>query len=100
MAAQLPVIACSLDAAGQQARLSEWAELLSRAVAHEATSDGVRYSFAAGDELEKRIRGLAGAEQACCSFLEFAVSRIDAQIEMTVSAPPEGRDALRFIFST
>jgi hypothetical protein len=100
MAEQLPLIACSLDAGGQQARLSDWAELLSQAAASEATDDGVRYSFAAGDELEKRIRDLAAAEQACCSFLEFAVSRTGAQVEMIITAPPEGQDALRFIFST
>jgi hypothetical protein len=33
VAGQLPLIACSLDTAGQRARLSEWAELLSRAAA-------------------------------------------------------------------
>jgi hypothetical protein len=100
MGEQFPLIACSLDAAGQQSRLSDWADLLSHAASREATGDGVRYSFAAGDELEKRIRELAAVEQACCSFLEFAVARTGAQLELSVSAPPDGQDALRFIFST
>ncbi len=102
MAEQLPLIACSLDGVGQQARLSDWAELLRQATSREATGDGrrVRYSFAAADGLERRIRDLAAAEQACCSFLGFAVSRTGGQIEMTVTAPSDGQDALRFIFST
>ena len=100
MAEQLPLIACSLDAAGQQARLSDWAKLLRQAAAREATAGGVRYSFPAANELERRIRDLAAAEQGCCSFLEFAVSRTGGEIEMTVTAPADGQDALRFIFST
>lgn len=99
MAEQLSLIACSLDAAGQHARLRDWAELLVQAVSREATGDGVRYAFVAADELERRIRDLAAAEQACCSFLEFAVLRAGGQIEMTVTAPAQGQDALRFIFS-
>jgi len=57
------------------------------------------YSFAASDPLEKLIRDLAAAEHSCCAFLEFDVSRIGDQIEMTVTAPPDGQEALHFIFS-
>jgi hypothetical protein len=92
--------ACSLDAAGQRARLSDWEQLLRRAAGREATDGGVRYSFPAADELETRIRDLAAAEQSCCSFLEFGVSRTGDQIEMTVTAPPAGQDTLRLMFST
>lgn len=96
----LPVIACSLDGMGQQARLREWTELLAHADAREQVADGVRYSFAAADGLEPRIRDLAAAEEACCAFLEFEVSRTGERIEMTVTARADGLDALRFIFSS
>ncbi|HMJ00762.1 MAG TPA: hypothetical protein VK488_13075 [Gaiellaceae bacterium] len=97
---KLPLIACSLNADGQQARLIEWAELLGKAMASEPRRGGVQYSFAASDQLEKQIRDLAAAEQSCCSFLEFDISHIGDQIEMTVTAPPHGLEALHFIFST
>jgi hypothetical protein len=99
MTAPLPLIACSLDSDGQQARLAEWADLLAQAAAREETARGVRYSFASvSADTENRIRALASAEQGCCSFLQFKIARAD-QIEMAVTAPPEGREALRFIFS-
>jgi hypothetical protein len=97
---RLPLIACSLDASGQQVRLREWAELLSEAAAAEQTAEGARYVFAGGEDLERRIRALAAAEHDCCAFLEFGVVRTEDRVEMTVTAPAEGLDALRFIFST
>ena len=92
------LIACSLDSEGQQARLEEWAELVGRAMSREELPDGFRYTFAGGDDVEARIRDLAAAEQGCCSFLRFEVTRVADQIEMTVKAPPDGLEALRFIF--
>lgn len=72
---QLPLIACSLEAAGQQDRLDDWAELLGEASRAE-TADGVRYVFAAGAVDVERIRELVVAEQSCCSFLQFDVARV------------------------
>jgi hypothetical protein len=46
-----------------------------------------------------RIRELAAAEQGCCSFLRFEVTRVVDQIEMNVRAPADGLEALRFIFA-
>jgi hypothetical protein len=99
MTAPLPLIACSLDGDGQQARLADWADLLAQAATREETARGVRYSFASvAADVESRIRALASAEQGCCPFLQFKIARADDQIEMTVTAPPEGREALHFIF--
>jgi predicted alpha/beta hydrolase len=96
----LPLIACSLDASGQQRRLREWAELLCEAAAAEQTAEGARYVFVGGKEFEGRIRALAAAEHDCCAFLEFGVVCVNDRVEMTVTAPVEGLDALRFIFTT
>ena len=93
-----PLIACSLDGKGQRARLEDWAELANTATSREELPDGFRYTFAGDDDLEARIRELAAAEQDCCSFLRLEVTRIADQIEMTVKAPADGLEALRFIF--
>jgi hypothetical protein len=43
---------------------------------------------------------LAAAEQECCSFLSLGVTRSGDRVELTVTAPPNGQEALRFMFST
>jgi hypothetical protein len=96
----LPLVACSLDGEGQRARLGEWGALLAASSTRVPTADGARYSFSASDELERQIRALAAAEKACCSFLDFGISRGARTIELTVTSPPDGLDALRFVFPT
>lgn len=98
MPSNLPLIACTLDAAGQRDRLAEWADLLRSATTHEETPTGVRYRFRAADGLERQIRSLAAAEKECCAFLEFDVTTAGERLELSVNAPPEGQDALRFVF--
>ena len=99
MRSDLPLVACSLGAADQRTRLAEWAELLGEMTAREERPDGVRYVFAADAELRTRVEALAAAEQSCCSFLEFDVTQVGDQLELNVTAPPNGQAALRFIFS-
>jgi MerR family copper efflux transcriptional regulator len=94
----LPLIACSLDGDGQRARRNEWAELLGRATASAQIEAGVRYSFPTSDPLEQQIRELAAAEADCCGFMDFDVARTSRAIHLTVTAAPDGQDALRFIF--
>jgi hypothetical protein len=98
MSSKLPLIACSLEGDDQRARLAEWTELISHATAREGTDGGVRYSFAPDDELETRINMLAAAEHACCAFLEFDVRRAGDRVELSVNAPADAQEALRFIF--
>ena len=94
----LPLIACSLDAAGQKQRLADWSSLLREAVQKEKTTDGVRYRFVAADQLEARLRTLAAAETECCAFLNFDVVRRIDEIEMTVTASRNALAALHLIF--
>jgi hypothetical protein len=98
MTSSLPLVACSLNAVDQQKRLADWAELLGRARTREETADGVRYTFAA-DELKPRVDALAAAEHSCCSFLEFEIAVAGDALELTVTAPPNGQEALRLIFA-
>ena len=99
MTENAPLIACSLDAAGQLTRTSEWADLVRRAMSREQINAGLRYTFRPVDADEQRIRELAAAEQTCCPFLAFTVSRHEDVIALTVTAPAAGQEALRAIFS-
>jgi hypothetical protein len=99
LSSKLPLIACSLDAKDQPARLAEWRELLSGATAHEETPEGVRYTFVADEHGEQRIRDLSAAEHECCPFLEFDVAHRADEVVLTVSAQPDALDALRFVFA-
>ena len=98
-AKSLPLIACSLDATGQEARLAKWLEVLGDAVSREQTADGARFTFVAESQAEQRIRELAALEHDCCPFLEFDVVRSADQLVLSVTAPVEGVEALRFVFA-
>lgn len=97
MDANLPLVACSLDAGEQPARLAAWRELAGRATSRREFPNGLRYTFPA--ELGDRLAGLVAAEQRCCPFLEFEVARSDREVAVTVTAEGSGVDALRFIFA-
>lgn len=62
MNSELPLVACSLDASGQSARLAEWDELLRLADLRQQIPDGVRYTFAA-PAIEEGLCALAAAEK-------------------------------------
>ncbi len=96
---KLPLIACSLSADGQKRRLSEWAELLGQASSGQEVEGGMRYVFPPFSELADRVRTLASAEQRCCPFLDFTVQDDADRVLMTVIGPPEGQDALHFVFA-
>jgi hypothetical protein len=95
----VPLVACSLDTADQPKRLADWAELLRLARTRDETPDGLRYTFAANDELKPHVEALAAAEQSCCSFLEFEIAENGDELQLSVTAPPSGQEALRFIFA-
>jgi hypothetical protein len=94
----LPLIACSLDAGDQKQRLADWSSLLQEATRREEITDGLRYTFAATDELKSRLQALAAAEKACCAFLDFEIVPTGEALHLTVTAPPNAVTALHFIF--
>lgn len=85
MSRHLPLIACSLDASCQSARLAEWDALLRLADLRESIPNGVRYTLAAA-AIEERLRALAAAEKQCCPFFEFQIGRTGDRVDMTVTA--------------
>jgi hypothetical protein len=95
----LPLIACSLSVDRQHARLAEWQELLATATSRAEIDGGARYVFApAGETVEKRLRRLAQAEQECCSFFDFVLERTPQGVVLSVTAPVEAQEAIRFLF--
>ncbi len=97
MRRELPVVACSLSAAGQRERLDEWKALLARANSRERLSTGMRYRFPL--DLAQQVSALAAAEQECCSFLRFDLTQAENSLVLTVESDGAGQDALRFIFT-
>ena len=98
MKSTLPLIACSLDVADQQTRLADWLDLLAQARSRDELPDGARYVFAADEDTKEQLAALVTAEESCCSFLEFDITQAGHELMMAVTAPEDGREALRFIF--
>ena len=92
----LPLIACTLGAEDQRARLEEWRSLLAQAASRADVPGGKRYVFDA--ELGASVQRLAAAESDCCSFLDFELSADENGVAMTVTTVPQAEPALRFVF--
>ena len=95
-----PVIACTL-AGGPDAladRVGEWRAVVGRAVAREATADGVALVYAHDEADAVELARLAAAEFACCSFFSFTLTVSPEGMRFTVGAPPEAQDAVAAVF--
>jgi hypothetical protein len=94
----LPVLACTLTGP-EQAERAGWLERMrAEAIAIDRRPDGVTIRFADDDTLEAEARALAAAEAECCPFLTLTVTRDKRGIELSVSAPPEGRELVALMF--
>ena len=90
---------CSLDSAGQEKRLGEFAELASAALIEAVrTPHGARLLLRHGDSVQASLSRLIDAERRCCSFLEFAVDVRDTGIRVEVSGPPSARPLIDRLF--
>jgi MerR family copper efflux transcriptional regulator len=96
---KLPLVACSLAAEDQRARLDAWASLLASAVSRAEVPEGMCYVFRPGSVFTERVRDLAAAEAECCTFLDFETVEQNNELRLTVTSHPEGLAALRFIFA-
>jgi hypothetical protein len=96
---ELPVIACSLDAAGRQQRADEWRALVAAATGVARTGDSLTAAFPGAREAE--LRALVAAESECCPFFEFAVTPGvgGAETTLTVRAPAEALPLLDALFA-
>lgn len=94
---ELPLIACSLYAGEQSARLDEWRALASRALEVTPSSAGAAVRFAAADEPE--ARRLAALETRCCPFFSFEFAPAGDGIVMSVRAPVDARELVERLFA-
>jgi hypothetical protein len=95
----LPLVACSLGAEDQRARLEAWRSLLASAASRAGVPGGMSYVFRPASVFVQRVRELAEAEHDCCTFLDFEIVEQSDELRLTVTSHPAGQAALRFIFA-
>jgi hypothetical protein len=96
---ELP-IACSLDAAGLQARQRDWQELIAAALRdRQETDTGVRLAFSLTPDVERRLSLLVAAERECCAFASWTVNRAGQELVLTVDSTGEGAAAVQELFT-
>jgi len=96
---RLPLVACSLNGEDQRARLDAWVSLLASAASRAEVPAGMSYVFRPASVFARRVRDLAAAEGACCTFLDFEIVEQSDEVRLTVTSHPTGQAALRFIFT-
>jgi hypothetical protein len=99
-AAEAVPIACSLTAAANATRKSEWTALLDGAlIGRRRVRGGVRVDVkdlpGVGVELER----LVAEERACCPFLTLGIEKAEAAVALTVTAPPSAAALLGELFT-
>jgi hypothetical protein len=65
-------------------------------IAAHATASGYRLRFL--PEFEADLKRLIAAESECCSFVDFALSRVEGEIVLEADAPEAGRSAIAAMF--
>ena len=96
---RLPLVACSLNGEDQRACLDAWVSLLASAASRAEVPAGMSYVFRPASVFARRVRDLAAAEGACCTFLDFEIVEQSDEVRLTVTSHPTGQAALRFIFT-
>jgi hypothetical protein len=96
---ELP-IACSLDASGYEQRRSEWRDLITQALRDQITTEtGVRLTFTATPDVERRLTALVAAERDCCAFATWTVTHQNNALILLVNSQGEGAAAVRELFA-
>ena len=49
--------------------------------------------------MERRLRELIAAESSCCSFLSFSLERVDGELVLDVTGPPDARPVIDLFFA-
>jgi hypothetical protein len=90
-------IACTLGPSDLPQRMADWQAALDAVVTRERIDGGYRLGLASGASLAV-IAELAAAEQACCSFLRFALTVDGRGAALEVTAPDEAADLVEAVF--
>ena len=80
-------LACSLDGDDMAGRLVEWQALAEQSMARSAIDGGIRLSFSSFDL--RSMADLVAREQACCSFLSFAIGVTPDGATLDVTGPAD-----------
>ena len=92
-------IACSLDAAGGEERIREWAGVLGGALRVKvATARGVRLDFAPVPDATRALFVLVVAERECCAWASWTLTSTGEATVVDVTAGGGGRDVLHAMF--
>ena len=91
-------IACTLRPDAVPDRVSDWQELVARAVDRRTIDGGVSLVFPAEGDLAAQIARLAAAEQDCCTFFTFTVRLTTGQIRLDVQAPADAAEIVAAMF--
>jgi hypothetical protein len=51
------------------------------------------------DDVERRVRELIAAESSCCSFLTFALERVDGELVLDIDGPADARPVIDLFFA-
>ena len=99
--AWVPVDACTLPTREQPLRLAEFDELFASTLRAVERPPGVatsgRLVLAGGKDLPERVRRLAAAETACCSFFTFTIEPIlgdEITVALEIEVPATRTDVL------
>ncbi len=94
---EAPTIACALNSNDFKARLAAIAELARSALQRYQRDDLVlRLSYPT--EASERVREMVRNEQSCCAFLTFSLIERPQDIDLTITAPEEAREAADALF--
>jgi hypothetical protein len=93
-------LACTLGPTEFRSRLATIRDLAGRALLRRRQV-GLRLELAYDLAAEREIRELVALERQCCAFLDFVMTREEAEgcLLVTITAPPEAADAVAEIFS-
>jgi len=92
-------IACTLPAADYAARTQATRELARRARSREPIPDGIRVTFAANGDTERRLREFIAAEARCCPFLRMDLRAADDAVVLDVMGPAEAESIIAELFA-
>ena len=90
-------IACTLAPGDYRERLASIAELARDGLLG-IRRDDLRLELRYARNVADRVRELVAKEQACCAFLDFAVSEIDEGVRLTITAPERAKDVADALF--
>jgi hypothetical protein len=79
-------IACSLEGASYRERIVEIRALFARAL-KTSRREGPRLHLAFDAAARAAVHEMVRKERTCCAFLNFVLTDVDSEIELTITVP-------------